>query len=41
MIDLSYKPKKNKDEEPLGLVILGVMPFCAMIVWGVLHGLGY
>lgn len=41
MIDLSYKPKKNEDEEPLGLVILGVMPFCAMIIWGVLHGLGY
>ena len=38
MIDLSYKPQK-REEEPVGLVILGVLQFCLMIAWGVLHAL--
>lgn len=28
MIDLNYQPKQEKtEEEPLGMVILGVLPF--------------
>ena len=38
MIDLSYKPQKC-EEEPVGLVILGVLPFCLMIALGVLYAL--
>lgn len=31
MIDLSYKPRKEKPkEEPLGLVILGLLPFAVL-----------
>lgn len=38
MIDLNLKPKPEK-EEPLGIVILGSLPFVLMLVWGVLHAL--
>jgi len=38
MIDLNRKPTP-KQEEPAGLVILGVMPFCLMILWGIVHAL--
>ena len=38
MIDLNLKPKPEK-EEPLGIVLLGCMPFVLMICWGVLHAL--
>lgn len=38
MIDLNYKPRKQ-EEEPVGLVILGVLPFCLMIALGVLYAL--
>jgi hypothetical protein len=38
MIDLNLKPK-SEPEEPLGIVILGSLPFVLMIVWGVLHAL--
>ena len=40
IIDLSYKTPKKKNEiepgnEPLGMVILVVLPFCLMVAWGV------
>lgn len=38
MIDLNYKPQK-REEDPIGLVILGVLPFCLMIALGVLYAL--
>ena len=38
MIDLNLKPKPEK-EEPLGMVLLGSLPFVLMIVWGVIHAL--
>lgn len=38
MIDLNRKPKAEP-EEPLGIVILGSLPFVLMIVWGVMHAL--
>lgn len=38
MIDLNRKPEPVKDE-PLGIVLLGVLPFVLMICWGVLHAL--
>ena len=38
MIDLNMQPKP-KEDDPLGIVILGTMPFVLMIVWGVLHAL--
>lgn len=41
MIDLSYKPRKAEttNEDPLGIVILGSMPFAAMLAWIILTGL--
>lgn len=39
MIDLNYQPKQKQNEEPLGIVMLGVMPFALMIIWGILHAL--
>lgn len=38
MIDLNLKSKPEK-EEPLGMVLLGSLPFVLMIVWGVVHAL--
>lgn len=38
MIDLNLKSKPEK-EEPLGMVLLGSLPFVLMIVWGVIHAL--
>ena len=38
MIDLNYKTQKP-EEDPIGLVILGVLPFCLMIALGVLYAL--
>lgn len=38
MIDLNLKREK-KESEPVGLVILTVLPFCAMIIFGVIHAL--
>ena len=38
MIDLNRKPQPEK-EESLGMVMLGVLPFCLMIAWGVIHAL--
>lgn len=31
--------KQHKEEEPLGVVILGVLPFAAGFVWMVIQGL--
>lgn len=40
MIDLNLKPKpKPEPEEPLGIVILGSLPFVLMMFWGVVHAL--
>ena len=34
IIDLSYHPKKEEPKEPgLGIVILTLMPFSAMLAW--------
>ena len=38
MIDLNLKPKEI-EEEPLGLVILGCMPFVAAFVWFIFSAL--
>ncbi len=42
MIDLNYKKKQEEREEPLGIVILGVLPFVMgfwwMLMQGLLHG---
>lgn len=38
MIDLNIKPK-TEEEEPLGLVILGSLPFVMMITWFVFSAL--
>ena len=42
MIDLNYKKKKEAEETPLGIVILGCLPFAFgfwwMLVQGILHG---
>lgn len=38
MIDLNLKPK-TEEEEPLGLVILGSLPFVALITWIIMSGL--
>ena len=36
MVDLSRKPKKQEpEEEPIGIVILGTIPF-AILLWAVL-----
>ena len=35
MIDLNLKPKKQ-DEEPLGMIILGLMPFAALF-WALIE----
>lgn len=35
MIDLSLKPKKT-DEEPLGLIVLGLIPFAALF-WALIE----
>lgn len=34
MIDLNRQQKNQQKEEPLGVVILGVMPFILMLFWG-------
>ena len=40
MIDLSRKPKKEeKKDEPLGVIILGVMPFALLWGWMIIKGL--
>lgn len=40
MIDLSYKPRKAEQaEEPLGIVVLGCMPFAALLAWIILSGI--
>lgn len=42
MIDLSYKPRKAEPkEDPIGIVILGSMPFAAMLAWIILAGLAH
>lgn len=45
MIDLSYKKRTVQDseqEEPLGIAVLGLMPFAWFFAWmlmqGLLHG---
>lgn len=39
MIDLNLKTKSENEDEPLGLVILGSLPFVMMFTWFVLSGL--
>ena len=44
MIDLSYqgpeaRGKRKEDETPIGVVILGLLPFCLGFVWMVFQGL--
>lgn len=38
MIDLNLKPKQ-KEEEPLGAVMLYCVPFAALLTWIILSGL--
>lgn len=39
MIDLNRKPETKTEEEPIGIVILGSLPFVLMMTWIILSGL--